>query len=572
MSIINKSRVARYLKKSKIPATHRFAAVLGNLSGVVATTDEGYVYVTDKKANEMIVYNERVPLIAGLQILVGYDLSGSTPSLLQVLGGRNSHVVKPSPMMADHTHEWGKTGNTTWVRGEQIMPGLVHPFSSSLVIQVIGQAFWLAGWHVLDNTTIDLTPYVPTTGAKFILIESDESGVMTFTESAAVAGRELLLFEDIPDPTFGKYPWCAVKMYGGQTSIIQSLLDTDIIDLRFSHYAALGNEVVGLFTSQGLAGDGFRFGAGGRLAVIDDIDSALIIARDVSIHQWHVHLGDTGSAGTSIFDVHKNGVTVFTDQGKRPAVAFDNATGSAISSVADIISYAAGDVVTFCIDEVATGAENLSAVGSVLFPVVVTADSGLWKDAGDGDPVLTYTSDIALAFTGSLSRDTGESSGIYAITLGSLLPPSGYAITFVSADFSVSDDLTISGVTVIDSWNGLVSSRLWDLDDATDWGSDTRKPGGVWAKLDYGANVMVTQIRMLQQTNPAGATQFEIRTSTDDSAYTLIYTSPTDHPPIGENIIDLTPLEARYIKFICLAGNGGSGWDIFEASAKGWTI
>ena len=62
------------------------------------------------------------------------------------------------------------------------------------------------------------------------------------------------------------------------------------------------------------------------------------------------------------------------------------------------------------------------------------------KVAGAGDPTFTYTVDPALlgddVFTGSLSREAGESVGVYAITIGNL-ENSNYTIDFVSANLSI---------------------------------------------------------------------------------------------------------------------------------------
>jgi hypothetical protein len=63
------------------------------------------------------------------------------------------------------------------------------------------------------------------------------------------------------------------------------------------------------------------------------------------------------------------------------------------------------------------------------------------KTYGDADPAFTYNND-ALAFsdnfTGSLTRDAGESFGTYAITQGSLALNSSYVINYTGANLSIS--------------------------------------------------------------------------------------------------------------------------------------
>ena len=80
-------------------------------------------------------------------------------------------------------------------------------------------------------------------------------------------------------------------------------------------------------------------------------------------------------------------------------------------------------------------------------PVTVTATDAQTKIFGEVDPGFAYTFSPALIgsdlFTGLLSRETGENTGTYAITIGTL-GNSNYEITFVPADFTI----TVRPVTV----------------------------------------------------------------------------------------------------------------------------
>lgn len=70
-------------------------------------------------------------------------------------------------------------------------------------------------------------------------------------------------------------------------------------------------------------------------------------------------------------------------------------------------------------------------------PLTITANPAS-KVYGAADPVFTYTaSDPSVPLTGALSRESGEDVGIYAITIGTLSAGDQYAITFVSADFTI---------------------------------------------------------------------------------------------------------------------------------------
>lgn len=75
--------------------------------------------------------------------------------------------------------------------------------------------------------------------------------------------------------------------------------------------------------------------------------------------------------------------------------------------------------------------------------LTVTANSEQSKQYSQVNPVLTYEvtgfkyNDTATVLTGALSREPGEEIGTYAITQGTLAAEPNYAITLVSADFSI---------------------------------------------------------------------------------------------------------------------------------------
>ena len=72
--------------------------------------------------------------------------------------------------------------------------------------------------------------------------------------------------------------------------------------------------------------------------------------------------------------------------------------------------------------------------------VTVTADAQT-KVYGQADPTFTYSVAPALesgdVFTGALSRAPGENVGLYAITQGDLALSSNYSLTYVGADFAI---------------------------------------------------------------------------------------------------------------------------------------
>ena len=93
--------------------------------------------------------------------------------------------------------------------------------------------------------------------------------------------------------------------------------------------------------------------------------------------------------------------------------------------------------------------ESGSATGAVNATALTITAAAKTKTYGDADPALTYSSSGLVgsdAISGGLTRDSGDSVGTYAITQGTLDAGSNYAISFTSANLSVTAKaLTITG-------------------------------------------------------------------------------------------------------------------------------
>jgi|GEM_PF-1572999 len=214
-------------------------AFLGDRSGTVKADTNNNVYVTLFNGEVFTVQNNRVPNVPRLPVVIGYEAGNKT--LLQVLRTRDVFEASTYPDIPEHAkanHEWPGV-DTLWVRGEQFIPGLAVPVTG-LTVQVFGFVYYLTAWQVLPTQEIDLTASLPTTGALFVLVEVDDAGVISLRDGTPVASREVLTYADIPLPATDKKPLFAVKMYAGQSSVIKSRLETDIIDLRFAGFGTGG--------------------------------------------------------------------------------------------------------------------------------------------------------------------------------------------------------------------------------------------------------------------------------------------------------------------------------------------
>jgi hypothetical protein len=128
-----------------------------------------------------------------------------------------------------------------------------------------------------------------------------------------------------------------------------------------------------------------HFHTGGTLAVATNVFGAWIAQADGEIVLVSAYVGDNGSADDTIIDTHLNGTTIFTDQDNRPSIAHDDSDNFS-ESAPDVTAFSKGDVVTFDIDAIATGSQDLSSSLWVRYSIDPTIE--FYVD-GNGDPYYT---------------------------------------------------------------------------------------------------------------------------------------------------------------------------------------
>ena len=154
-----------------------------------------------------------------------------------------------------------------------------------------------------------------------------------------------------------------------------------------------------------------------------------------------VSASSTVDVGTVTFTV-KNGATIIgtattsgTVTGGAASVSYPLPAGTAAGTYTIEAAYSGG-----------VGFKPGTGTGTLTIdprPVTVTADSGQAKVYGEADPAaFTYqiTSGTLVsgdAFTGALTRASGENVGLYAIQQGTLTLGTNYALSFVGADFEI---------------------------------------------------------------------------------------------------------------------------------------
>ena len=125
------------------------------------------------------------------------------------------------------------------------------------------------------------------------------------------------------------------------------------------------------------------------------------------------------------------------------SLAYDDViTGDLVRDTGETLGTYPIRIGSLAIDDGNGGANyNLSFDEGILtikqVPLTITANPAS-KVYGDSDPVITYTSSVpSVPLTGALSREAGEDVDTYAITIGTLSAGDQYAISLVSADFTI---------------------------------------------------------------------------------------------------------------------------------------
>jgi len=97
----------------------------------------------------------------------------------------------------------------------------------------------------------------------------------------------------------------------------------------------------------------------GKLSVQTGACANIVIPRACVVDKVYIYVESAGdTSGDTIIDVNKNGTTIFTTQGNRPTVAYDDDPSTAAGEP-DTNSLAEYDVLSFDIDSIANNASGL---------------------------------------------------------------------------------------------------------------------------------------------------------------------------------------------------------------------
>jgi len=312
---------------------------------------------------------------------------------------------------------------------------------------------------------LDMTAHIPVTTNKaaLVFVTIDTTGTAVMTKGAEVNISDLVLTDLPAIPTNTAFVCGAVRVYNGQTVFQEMHTNTDFIDLRFPTYA--GDDAYSMAVWGSITGDiedqtdlqselaaigngASQFEIPGVLAVTTTAAAAWLITGDTTISAWYIFCKVTGSASDTIIDVNKNGTTIFTTQANRPTLAYNEANGWAISGTPDVTTFVAGDVITIDIDQIATGAADLSVV-----PDIAQTAAGL--QVKDGSTTVNNVTELTGA---GVAVVTTTGTGKATITVPSAAAP---------------DYVKVSDVKAQNTAGGTFTSGAWQVRDINTEDSDT---------------------------------------------------------------------------------------------------
>lgn len=518
----------------KQDALKAYPGLLGDGKGQVVA-GPGLVYV---QIDDMVITAECVNVapVYGLEVWVGYDQN----HIFRVLGQRiSTHYSISMPSVSSHAemHELfgsGPLGGTDVIKVQlpQFAPLAVWPYDR-LRVTIYPGIIWINnGYQLIADLNeygkpipkiIDFALYpAPDAGKEmYYLIGIDENG-----DVQVVPGNQvdlgMITLSDIPSPPGNMvYTLAAVRRANNQDAITINRESTDIVDLRFpirhthSDYLksdALINELSDVDITSPQNGDVLGYdantqtwrnrsgGGSGSSDVYFWIDGAVeaaegvayqVMPRDAVISSVYLFCQQTGTSGTTIVDIHKNGTTIFTTQSNRPSLAY-NDTDGVTSGTPDVTVVKAGDVLRLDIDSAAAGAARMAVViatgyTSVIPPVLdVGIDVGI--DAPGYWPSSTHNEEFDSALSSSwiplnMESNTYEvknsalvvklagTSGITLRGLAKPIPP-GYWRCYAKVGMSSmtrgsSSDWTSVGILLYDQNSGrlcvLINHRSYDI-------------------------------------------------------------------------------------------------------------
>lgn len=349
------------------------------------------------------------------------------------------------PFIARHgeTHSLDKDGgrigtDPVWVYPYQIIPALVSPFNVAGVQNAYihpHQVEYRGAWTYQGNTgTPSFAPYKPASGTSLVMVTMDYvtgnpslfATTGTYIPTSITGSPQFVPY--FPEIDRNRYnPLAIIRLESGTSQIGWD----EIWDIRQFTSRVPTNEVNGqtgidtfqftnvTFSSTGTVAFIETVGGGGSTTgssypILFDIEGTLetgtsssqpyLVPGTYYATKAYLYCEDRGITGSTVVDVQKNGVSIFTGS---PLTLPYSSTGSWVSLTPYLYEFVSGDVLTTNIVQKATNAKNAK--------ILITSSTGvggsLTVKEVDGNPSVAGITTIVFP-NGSVTNDGGGQATI----------------------------------------------------------------------------------------------------------------------------------------------------------------
>lgn len=314
----DKQTLVKIVRKHGGEWLEKIPVITGNRAGVV-DAGSGRIWVRFSNGTEARVLNGLAPLAFDRHILVGR--LRSQPNIWRVVEIRESYVESASNTVPAH-HEQHEFKDSTpafdivWANRKQIISATLLVSDSVLFkVRVYGGLFPIpGGWALADSTDgstahpdLDLSSYIPTTGAKYVSIESDSSGALVVHPGNTVETMELFTFNDVPTVPPGSRLIGFVMLFESMTELLNEHIFLPGLFMTDYEVLESGYQITNAAADTPLDADEFGF-----WDVVDeafkkitwaDLSTSLSATTEATPAHEHTLARWNGASGQTTFDL-----------------------------------------------------------------------------------------------------------------------------------------------------------------------------------------------------------------------------------------------------------------------------
>lgn len=224
-------KFANKIKKTVNEDKVLFYGWAGDGNGNVRADSIGNIYIRDLNKTKITkVFCAIYPILENSLIEIGRKKNSKLTEVLRIVNYYPKEMLPSEQQDYPESFTWPNI-NTVYIARQQILIFLGIP-KGDYKIEIHGGIYQIENTrHLFQTQTIDLEAEVIDDGAKWCVVDVDDEGTISYRFSDLVENKDLLTYEDIPEPLDDKFSLIAVKLYAGQSTFYKNKNEQDIIDL-----------------------------------------------------------------------------------------------------------------------------------------------------------------------------------------------------------------------------------------------------------------------------------------------------------------------------------------------------